>query len=101
MADEKDKFRIKPHVVTLELEGDYEGCKVYVKKNISYKVMSSFRDDYIEGLTEVIKGGNFLVEDGIPFPENPTRDDIESLPFDMITEILRKFNALQTELPKN
>jgi len=90
--NEKKRIKLPRKYKTLKLEEDYEGVEIVVRTSVKWKTLVDTGADGIGLLTEFVQGGNFLLDDGEPFPDNPTRKDIENLPYDMIHQLLKKIN---------
>lgn len=97
-----DLVEIPERVVTLKLDGNYEGVEVNIVANPVLGNLIAAGKDIIMTLTLILRGGNFATKEGNSFPIQATKEDIEkNIPFDMAQQIMERYNIEVLGLPKN
>lgn len=93
---------IPERVVTVKLDGDYEGIEVGIVANPTLGTLIAAGRDITMTLSIILRGGNFATREGKPFPKSATKEEIaENIPFDMARQIMEKYNIEVLGLPKN
>lgn len=88
---------------TIELTGDYEGWEFEARMNPPLSIFGDLSSGEFEriapALAKIVRSWNFIDESGVPLG-NPSKDAINELPLELVTEMSNKFiEKLTTLLP--
>ena len=86
----------------IQLKNDYEGWEFTARMNPPIRsfgdVASGSFDRIIHGLSQIIRGWNFVDEEGVELPP-PTEELIGGRPLDLITMVAEAYVEEMSKLP--
>ena len=95
--------RLPMRLKDIELSGEFVGWRITARMNTPLGALTDMASGNIEralhGLGLVIKGWNFVDEDGKPWPP-PDKETIGLITQDLLVSVLEAYGKALTDLPK-